>query len=204
MPSVSNFISTNIITELSGVAMNSLLYWRVDDLGDDDSVGVNLAKIAAAYATVTTDITVDSWAVTCITYFNHSATEPKGVLPVTIAGTVIADSHPQSSVIRFNRWGLHEPDGRIRNGAHFLSGIPESFSTIGRMNAIAEFIPLENLLSGLLILPDDGWHLMPALLITPDWVNFPEVKAFVTTSQCQANPTFTVLRSRKTALCGTA
>lgn len=203
MPSVNDFVSTNIITELNGVAMNSLMYWKVADLGDDDAIGVNLQKIADAYASVTTDITVTDWAVTCITYFNHSAVEPKGVLPVTIAGVAPGDSHPQSQVIRFNRWGVHIPDGRVRNGAHFLSGIPESFSTVGRMNDVAEFIPLENLLSGLLILPDDGWQLLPALQITPDWVLFPLVKAFILTTQCQANPTFTVLRSRKTALCGT-
>jgi hypothetical protein len=204
MPAVNDIIQTTIITELSGVSMSSLLYWSVDDLGDDDSIQVNLGKLAAAYAAVTTDITITSWAVTCMVYFNTSATEPKVVHPVTIAGTAAGDSHPQSQALRFNRWGVHIPDSKTRRGAHYLSGVPESFSTVGRINDVTEFLNLENFLSDALVLADDGWSLTPELLITPDWVNFPTVKAFVLASQCQVNPTFAVLRSRKTRLCGTA
>jgi hypothetical protein len=77
-------------------------------------------------------------------------------------------------------------------------------SSSGRINDIVEFANLENFLSDTLVLSDDGWSLTPQLLITPDWVGAPLVKAFVLCSQAQANPIFTVLRSRKTRLCGTA
>jgi hypothetical protein len=204
MPSVSDVIQTNIITELNGVQMSSVLYWEVDGLGDDDPVLTNLTKLATAYAAVVQDITTTTWAVSCITYFNMTSTEPKVVLPVTIAGLDATDSHPQSQVIRVNRWGLHIPDGKIRSGAHYLSGIPEAFSTVGRVNDIVEFAGLENFLSDTLILSDDGWTLTPQLLITPDSVGAPTVKAFVLCTEAQTNPTFTVLRSRKTRLCGTA
>jgi hypothetical protein len=203
MPAINDFIATTIISELSGVSMSSLLYWKVDNLGDDDAIEVNLGKLATAYAAVTTDITITSWAVTCMVYFNHTQTEPKVVHPVTIAGTAAGDSHPQSQALRFNRWGVHIPDSKVRHGAHYLSGVPESFSTVGRINDAAEFNALENLLSDTLVLADDGWTLLPQLFITPDWKNFPTVHAFVLASQCQVNATYAVLRSRKTKLCGT-
>jgi hypothetical protein len=136
-------------------------------------------------------------------YFNTGPTEPKVVHPVTIAGTAFGDSHPQSQALRFNRWGLYIPDSTTKHGAHYLSGVPESFSTVGRINDPSEFEPLANLLSDTLILADDGWTLSPQLLITPDWKNFPKVHEFVGTTQCQVNPTYAVLRSRKTRLCGT-
>lgn len=204
MPAVNDIIATTIITELSGVSMSSLLYWELDDLGDDDSIEINLGKLATAYAAVTTDITITAWAVTCMVYFNTTDTEPKIVHPVTIAGTAGGDSHPQSQALRFNRWGLHIPDGKTRHGAHYLSGVPESFSSVGRVNDVTEFQALENFLSDTLVLSDDGWTLKPQLFITPDWKSFPTVHAFVLTTQCQVNPTFAVLRSRKTRLCGTA
>lgn len=202
MPLVADKIRVNLITELSGVAMNSTLYFEIEDLGDDDPVVTNLAKLATAYHAVVEDVCTTQWAVTCITYFNETTTEPKEVLPITLAGAVITDAHPQASVVRYNRYGLYTGDGTTRRGAHNLSGVAEAFSTSGRLNDATEFLALGVLLSSPIVLADGGWHLVNQLKITPD-PTFPLIKDFILSTKCQPNGVFQVLASRKTRLCGT-
>lgn len=202
MPVATDVVRTNIITELSGVAMNSTLFWEVEDVGNDDPVDTNLTKLATAYRDAVTAAVSTGWAVTCITYFNESMVEPKVVLPITLAGTGIGDSHPQHAVVRMNRYGLFTGDQTTRRGAHNLSGVIESLSSNGRINDMSEFVNLEAFLANTLILPTGGWTLAPQIQITPDPL-FPLVQQFILASEAQANATFQVLSSRKTKLCGT-
>lgn len=203
MPALSDILRINVITELDGVSMSNTLFYQVDDLGDDDPVSTNLPKIATQFAAACEDITTTDWKIACLTYFNETTTEPKVVLPITIAGLFVGDAHPQHQVVRFNRYGAYITDQTNRRGALNLTGVPEALSSSGRLNDMAEFAAMELFLTTPLILIDDGWTLSNMLRFTPD-SGFPLVQDYLALTQCQAQGALQVLGSRKTKLCATA
>lgn len=204
MPAIGNVIETVLISELVGVSMSTRLLWKIDDLGTDETVRQNIVAIASEFSQAVEDFMSTGWKITCITYTNLSAVEAKVVAPTNLFGASIVDPHPQNQVLNIRRWGLYDVDQKVRNGRISLSGVTEDFSRRGRFTDMSELGVIEAFVGGPVDLSGGLWQLTPCLEITPDWVNFPLVKAFIDVFQAEGDPTFSVSTRRKTKLCGTS
>lgn len=204
MPAVGDVIETVLISELVGVSMSTRLLWKIDDLGTDEPVTTNIVAIASEFAQAVEDFMSTAWQITCVAYTNLSQVEAKVVQPTNLFGASIVDPHPQNQVLNIRRWGLYDVDARVRNGRISLSGVTEDFSRRGRFTDSTELTPIEAFLGAAVDLSAGKWVIVPCLQITPDWVNFPEVQAFIEVFQAEGDPTFSVNTRRKTKLCGTA
>jgi len=203
MPVVGNIIETVIITELVGVSMSTRLLWKIDDLGTEMTVRANIIAIGAEFHSAVEDFMSTAWEVTCISYTNLSVTEAKVVAPLALFGASIVDPHPQNQVLNCRRFGLYSVDERVRNGRVSLSGVTEDFSLRGRFTDMTELTQIEAFLGQPVDLSGGLWQITPQLHITPDWVNFPEVKAFIDISEASVDPVYSVNTRRRTKLCGT-
>jgi hypothetical protein len=202
MPAVNDIIETVLITELVGVSMSTKLLWKIDDLGTDEPVRDNITAIAAEFRDAVNVYMSTGWQVTCISYTNLSQVEAKVVAPLALFGSSIVDPHPQNQVLNIRRWGLYDVDAKVRNGRFALSGVTEDFSTRGRFTDVAECDEIEAFVGGPSDLSGGLWQITPCLKITPDWVNFPLVKAFIDVFQAEVDPAFSVNTRRRTKLCG--
>jgi hypothetical protein len=204
MPQAGDVVETVIISELVGVPMSTRLLWKIDDVGTDEDIRQNIIAIAAGFHTGIEDIVSVAYEVTCVTYTNLSRVEAKVVAPVALFGDSIVDPHPQNQVLNIRRWGLYDVDQKVRNGRVSISGITEDFSVRGRMSDMTFLTAIEAFLGEPTDLSAGLWSITPCLEITPDWVNFPEVKAFIDVFQAEGDPAFSVNIRRKTKLCGTS
>lgn len=203
MPGLGNVIETVIISELVGVPMSTRLLWKIDDLGTDEAVRDNIIAIATEFRDAVNVYMSTAWEVTCITYTNLSIVEAKVVAPVALFGSSIVDPHPQNCVLNVRRFGLYDVDAKVRNGRISLSGVTEDFSRRGRFTDMTEVDEIEAFLGQPVDLSAGLWQITPCLEITPDWVNFPLIKAFIDVFEASVDPTFSVSIRRKTKLCGT-
>lgn len=202
MPAVGNVIETVIITELVGVSMSTKLLWKIDDLGTGQSVRDNITAIATEFRESVEAFMSTGWQVTCISYTNLSVVEAKVVAPMSLFGSSVADPHPQNQVLNVRRWGLYDVDAKVRNGRFALSGVTENFNRRGRFTDMTELDELETFAGGPTDLSAGLWSITPCLKITPDWKNFPLVKAFIDIFQAEVDPAFSVNTRRRTKLCG--
>lgn len=203
MAEVGNIIETVIVTELIGVSMSTKLLWKIDDLGTGQDIRTNITAIGGEFHSAVEDFVSVGWEVTCISYTNLSATEAKVVAPLALFGASLADPHPQNQVLNFRRFGVYPVDEKVRNGRISLSGVTEDFSLRGRFTDMTELTQIEAFLGQPVDLSGGLWQITPMLHITPDWVNFPEVKAFIEIFEASGDPAFSVNTRRRTKLCGT-
>lgn len=203
MPAVGNIIETVIVSELVGVSMSTRLLWKIDDLGTEETVRANIIAIGGEFHSAVEAYTSAAWEVTCISYTNLSITEAKVVAPLALFGAGLAASHPQNQVLNVRRFGVYPVDEKVRNGRISLSGVTEDFSRRGRFTDMTECDEIEAFLGQPVDLSAGLWQITPQLHITPDWVNFPEVKAFIDVFEASVDPVYSVQSRRRTKLCGT-
>ncbi len=203
MPLPNDIIETVIVTELVGVSMSTRLLWKVDDIGTEETVRQNITAIGTEFALAVEQFMSVAWEVTCITYTNLSQVEAKVVAPLSLFGASIVDPHPQNQVLNVRRFGVYNVDAKVRNGRISLSGVTEDFSRRGRFTDMTEVTQIEAFLGQPVDLSAGLWQITPCLEITPDWVNFPTVKAFIDIFEASVDPTFSVNTRRRTKLCGT-
>lgn len=203
MPLPNDIIETVIVTELVGVAMSTRLLWKIDSLGTEESVRDNITAIGTEFQLAVEVYMSTAWEVTCITYTNLSQVEAKVVQPLSLFGMSVVDPHPQNQVLNVRRFGVYDVDAKVRNGRISLSGVTEDFSRRGRFTDMTECDEIEAFLGQPVDLSAGLWQITPTLHITPDWKNFPEVKAFIDIFEASVDPTFSVNTRRRTKLCGT-
>jgi len=201
MPDLNDIVSTTLVQELSGVQMANKLYWRIDDLGSNPTNVDALSDILTGYHNAIKAALSPAWALVCGIYENVSQVEAKAIIFTNLVGTTVIDSHPQQQVVRLNRYTVQDNGEKdtSRVSAFNQSGVAEDFSTRGRVNDTAEFLPLRNFLRVQQIFATE-WTITPMSRNREQKVP-PFTFAFNVVQQCLLNPTFLNLRSRKTNLC---
>ncbi len=202
MAIVNDKFAIDIITELDGVQMTNVLYFEIDDIGDDPSIQSMIADILNAYHFSISLRTNVLWKVVCGKFENITTPEAKVIQFLTLPGLDTLDCHPQHQVLRFNKHGQQQPENIIHRGAFNQSGVSESYSLRGLLNNTADFSALEQFLH----LPGNfggtGWTCSALIR----W-NDPQPPLFETdykydvVRKVQVHSQFKTLRSRKTVLC---
>ena len=204
MSQVGDIIEVNFIQELDGVQMSNRMYWKIDDLGLDQSDADNLIKIMTLYHDSVDQLVSDAWKLVCGVFQNVTNPTVRATVFSTLVGGRLADSHPQFQVLRFLYSGRFAAGSAVERNAWNQSGVGEDLSTRGRLNDIGQATPFITFFRILAILPAGGWSIDPQVRFNTAIPPAPPVFAFIPTLQAQVNPKLFTLVRRKTKLCATS
>lgn len=202
MATVGDIFSLTILTEHDGVQASNRLYYKIDDLGVDPSISLQVAEMLNEFHDACKAVNSDIWKIVCGIYDNQTTPEGTHVIFSSLAGLVINTGHPQFQVFRFNEYAMDGGSNTIKRGAFNLGGVAEVHSVRGRVNAPASFSAMVAWLKDPFLLGADGWTISPQLRWTfapgppPTYVYLPMTKVQIATK------VFT-LQSRHTQLCAT-
>lgn len=200
---VGDILKLTLISELDGVQMSNTIYWEIDDLGIDESLGAGLARLMISYMDQIRTELSDKYMLVCGILVNLT-NDRKATDFTTSNGTDINDSHPQDQVLRLNRYSRLSPGGdKVRRGAFNQSGVSEPHSIRGRWTDITKFDLLTIWLTSTVLILGTGWTLSAKLKSTLA-IGPPRTFQFLDSTSCQASSRVFKLGTRKTRLCAQA
>ena len=202
MAAVNDIISATIITQQGGVQMSNALYFEIDDLGNDPSLGEAALDILNAYTDSIKAQCSSSWASTCIVLENISNDEGRTIVQNTTSGTGAGPAHGPDQVLRMNQYAGQPDFLKVHRGAFNQSGIMNSLSTRGRWNDLTAFGLLRTFLHSTTAMTPN-WHIQPYLRWKANPGPFTPY-SYTPTTDVQASSRCFKLGSRKSRLCGTS
>lgn len=182
--------------------MSNSIYFEIDDLGNDPSLGEAALDILDAYTDSIKAQCSSAWASTCLVMENISNDEGRTIIQNTTPGTGAGAAHGPDQVLRMNQYAGQPDFLKVHRGAFNQSGIMSSLSTRGRWNDLSAFVDLRT-------------FLVSATAMTPNWTITPYLRwrlttgppptySYTPTTDVQASGRCFKLASRKSRLCGTS
>ena len=201
MSSPGDFIRTTYLLDYQGVQMQNSQDWEILSIDGADTLATILLDLATAYWNSWKAVVVSQCTLSCLKFYNYNTTEQDIAYP-GLAGQGGTDGHPQFQVVRLNLYGqaATPPNQPIYRNASNLSGVKEDLSTRGRINDLAEFSSWAQFHTAAIQTSPTGWTLGPVARYTVA-AGPPPTYGWVDMIASQVNPTFQILRGRKTKIC---
>lgn len=201
MSSPGDRFRTTYLLDYQGVQMQNSQDWAINSIDGSDTLATVLLDLATAYWNSWKAIVVSQCMFSCLKFYNYDTSEQTIAYP-GLAGQGGTDGHPQFQVVRLNLYGqaASPPDEPIYRNASNLSGVKEELSTRGRINDMSEFSSWAQFHTASLQTSVTGWTITPQCRYTAA-PGPPRVNGWVPMIAAQVNPTFQVLRGRKTSIC---
>ena len=194
---VGDIIEVGLVTELAGVPMANVLYYRVVDATLISSLEAALLEIATAFNAALGGDRSSAAVLTCATWINRNGNDPYAQTFFNIPGAGAPTALPTQSAIHVSRYAAVA--GVLHLGGIYVAGVVEGSVSRGRLVNAGDFNTIESWLASNLVLAA-GPVLENGFLT--DTGGVAPTNVFVATDKARTNPQVRTLSRRQSRLCG--